>query len=249
MLHLPIRYTEDLRIRTFGSSEERRESCAVVEMGLVTEDGKTLKFSALAVPFICNPLTSQPTCHSRESYDHLLGLKLADSADVEDALEVDVLFGSDFYWKLVTGRVVKGKSGPTAIHTRFGWVLSGPVKRQETSVNLNFISTHALKVETYPAERNLDDRLRCFWELESLGVMRDELPVHEKFVQQISFTGGRYSVALPWREDHPPLPDHFDLCRRRLFGLLKRLKQNPPLLKDYHSVVKRSACKQHCGGS
>lgn len=41
-----------------------------------------------------------------------------------------------------------------------------------------------------------------------------------------------------WLCHHPPLPDHFDLCRRRLFGLLKRLKQNPPLLKDFHSVVK-----------
>ena len=51
---------------------------------------------------------------------------MADSGDVSDTLEVDVLIGSDFYWNLVTGRVIRGKSGPMAIHTRVGWILSGP---------------------------------------------------------------------------------------------------------------------------
>ncbi len=69
--------------------------------------------TALVVPFICNPLTSQLVTLSRDSYEHLLGLELADSADVSDVLEIDVLIGLDTYWDLVTGKVIRGRDGPT----------------------------------------------------------------------------------------------------------------------------------------
>ena len=65
----------------------------------------------------------------------LKGLKLADTADASDKLEVDVLIGSDLYWNLVTGRVIRGKSGPIAIHTKVGWVLSGPISNHEVTVS------------------------------------------------------------------------------------------------------------------
>ena len=55
------------------------------------------------------------------------GIELADSADIGDVLEVDMLIGSDFYWSLVTGRVRWGRIGPMAVHTKIGWILSGPV--------------------------------------------------------------------------------------------------------------------------
>ena len=39
---------------------------------------------------------------------------------------IDVLIGSDYYWQLVSGRVVRGDDGPVALHTNLGWVLTGP---------------------------------------------------------------------------------------------------------------------------
>ena len=237
-LHLPTKRTESLRIKTFGSTEGHDTTCEAVDLGLVAKDGETLRLTALVVPFICNPLTSQPINHARNHYDHLLEIDLADSASIGDTLEVDVLIGSDFYWSLVTGRVRRGRSGPMAIHTKVGWILSGPIDRQEVSVNLTLTATHALRIDTHPVERNLDDQLRRFWELESLGIAKDEPSVYDKFVQQISFDGERYQVSLPWRENTPPLPDTFELCRRRLDSLLRRLKQNPPLLAEYNSVIR-----------
>ena len=38
-----------------------------------------------------------------------------------------MLIGSDHYWQLVTGTMVRGGDGPVAIHTRLGRVLTGPV--------------------------------------------------------------------------------------------------------------------------
>ena len=134
-------------------------------------------------------------------------MELANSADASDALEIDVLVGLDLYWMLVTGRIIRGHSGPTAIHNKVEWVLSGPVDPQDVTVNLSLVSAHTLKIDTYCVESSLDDRLSQFWELESLDIMKNETSVYEKFVQQIKFDGQKYEVKLPWKEHYPPLLD------------------------------------------
>ena len=191
-LQLPTKRTESLHIDA---------TCEAVGLGLITKDGEALKVIALVVSFICNPLLSQPINHSRDHYDHLLGIELADSADIWDILEVNMLIGSDFYWNLVTGRVWSGRS----VQTKIGGILSGPVDQQDVSVNLTLT---ALRIDTHLVERNLDDQLRRFWELESLGIMKDEPSVYDRFVQQISFDGQRYQVSLLWKENtpDPPMP-------------------------------------------
>ena len=95
-LHLPTNRTESLHIKTFVQDT----ICETVDLALVTKGGKSVRLTVLVVPFIYNPLTTQPITHSRECYDHLVRLELADSADMEDVLEVDVLFMSSlpFMW-------------------------------------------------------------------------------------------------------------------------------------------------------
>ena len=68
-------------------------------------------------------------------------------------------------------------------------------------------------------ELSLDDRLKRFWDLESLGiVIKEESSVYEKFIQRIKFDGNRYKVSLPWKECHPPLPAHRELCLKMTDG-------------------------------
>ena len=89
-----------------------------------------------------------------------------------------------------------------AVETEFKWIVSGPVEGiAQEALTINFLSKqsiHSLKVETYNEQESLDIRLRRFWELESLGILKNELRVYEKFTQQISFKQGRYEVQLPW---------------------------------------------------
>ena len=92
-----------------------------------------------------------------------------------------------------------------AIHTTIGWVLSGPIGGLATSVNLSMCTTtHTLMttgiVCTTGLEQGLDEQLKKFWDLETLGIVDGESVVHEKFVQQIRFSGERYNVALPWKD-------------------------------------------------
>ena len=237
-LNLPTIRTESLRIKTFGSTESYEASCNVVQLGLMTRHDGVIEMTALVVPCICNPLTAQPIGYSQERYDHLMGLDLSDSANASESLDIDMLIGSDLYWQLVTGSIIRGEHGPTAIQTKVGWVLSGPTEPQDVSVNLTLTSTHALKIDDRPVEPTLDDQLKQFWELESLGIMKDEVSVYDKFVQKIRFDGQRYEVNLPWKEHHPPLHDHRELCSKRLLSLLRRLKQTPQLLTEYDGIIR-----------
>ena len=236
-LNLPVKRTETLLIKTFGSAKKATRRCELVELGIRTQKD-TIVLSALVVPFICQPLTAQPTIDCATRYEHLQDLELADPVSEGETLKIDLLVGSDHYWDLVTGRVKPGSRGPTAIETKMGWILSGPVDPPVMNTAVSVCSTHTLKVEVCPADSTLDDQLQKFWELETLGVANDETSVYDKFVQKISFHKGRYEVCLPWKPNHSPLPDHFELCQKRLSSLLKRLRQSPALLSDYDSVMK-----------
>ena len=156
---------------------------------------------------------------------------LADFSDGSSSLEVDIFIGSDYYWSLVTGEVCHGNSGPIAIQTKRGCPL--PLRESEQS-SVNLITTHVLRADALQPELEpLDDTLRSFWELESLGIRGPERTVHDEFVDAITFTEGRYQVSLPWKEFHKPLPDHYQLSLKRLWGLLRRLRQNPIVLREY----------------
>ena len=234
--------SECMIIKTFGSDKEDRKTCDVVELGILTRSGTPQRLSVVVVPHICDPVHTQPISAAKEMYEHVSGLDLADSGEATGKLEIDVLIGSDQYWGLVTGRVTKGSGGPTAIETLFGWVLSGPVERvapEETIVSfVSTHSTHTLRVDAVDEEESLETGLRRFWELESLGILKNERSVQESFTQQIAMNEGRYEVRLPWKESHSPLPDNYDLCRKRLARLLQKLNQDPKLLHEYDTVIR-----------
>jgi len=65
-------------------------------------------------------------------------------------------------------------------------------------------------------EMELDEKLRTFWELESIGIKQEENSALETFKETITFTNQRYEVGLPWEEAHDPLPDNDSLSQRRL---------------------------------
>ena len=143
-------------------------------------------------------------------------MELADSGDLSGELEIDILVGSDHYWEVVTGRIIRGASGPAAVETKLGWVLSGPVEgAAQENTAINFISTHSLRVDAFTEQHSLQEALKRSWELESLGILKDEQSVYDTFTQQISFKQGRYKVHLcTWKESHPLLPDNYELCRK-----------------------------------
>ena len=140
-----------------------------------------------------------------DRYPHHSGLELADFSHGNEDLEVDVLIKSDHYWKLVTGEMVRGASGPTAVQTRLGWVLSGPAEGLTQRHAVNLATTHILRTDAQAASSqkcDLDENLKKLWDLETLGIREGECSVYEEFERSISSHDGRYEVHLPWKDPH-----------------------------------------------
>ena len=75
---------------------------------------------------------------------------------------------------------------------------------------MNLTTTHVLWVEAQSLEfKSMDEQLKSFWELESLGIQEREKTLYDDFATHIAFRGVRYQVALPWKEFHEPLPDNY----------------------------------------
>ena len=151
------------------------------------------------VPTICGPLVSQPITTCVEQNPKFLGLDIADCSDGASSLDVDLLIGSDYYWDLVTGNICKINGGLTAVHTKLGWVLSGPVSAPgSVRCAMNLTTTHVLRTDAQMSETvGLDARLRSFWELESLGIHEEEKTLYDDFASNVTFEDGRYKVSLP----------------------------------------------------
>ena len=142
-------------------------------------------------------------------------------------MKVDLLIGSDQYWDLVIGETHRGVAGPVAFHTRFGW---GPLSQVPTSSSLPYASTACLVTHTMHVDGQtqnslmLEERLKSFRELECFGVVEGaECSIH--------FMDGRYEVQLPWKKNHPMLPDNYQLGLKWLRSLGRQLKLDPAILR------------------
>ena len=96
---------------------------------------------------------------------------------------------------------------------------------------VRLVNAHTLQVEGITT-RELDETLRSFWELESLGIERvSNDPASNHFCSTLQKKCGRYEVSLLLRGHHDNLPHNYDLSQRRLHSLLKRLQKNPDVLR------------------
>jgi len=226
----PIR-REKLRINTSFSASP----CDIIKICIQsTNGGETLYITAYTSPVICSPL---PRLVDASIYEHLEGLQLADASD--SAQRIDVLIGSDHYWSVVTGETIVGETGPVAVSSRLGWLLSGTSDSSGT-VNLThsnvIVNCDTANVLGVCEDDDIVKALRCFWDTESIGVVGDSQN-QVAFLERLQFNNSRYEVHLPWRDYGLEVPDHFNLCLNRLRLLHARLLKSPELLEKYHTII------------
>ena len=153
--------------------------------------------------------------------------------------EISLLIGVDHYWDIVEDRIIRG-NGPTAMQSKLGYLLSGPVA--STSNTRNY-PTNMLNVML--SHREEDDRIERFWNLETLGITEPDPHIEENsFIHEYQQTSisrerdGSYTARFPWKKDHPPLPTNNIVCEKRTRATIKRLNQTPDLLHTYGTIIK-----------
>ena len=60
---------------------------------------------------------------------------MTENSPTNENLNIDILIGTDFYWKFYNRNVINANEGPVAMETCLGWVLSGPFKNDYTHSN------------------------------------------------------------------------------------------------------------------
>ena len=78
-----------------------------------------------------------------------------------------------------------------AAKTTLGRVLSGPLRGED--LNSSHCADNFLQSDQ---SQQLDEQLNRLWDLDSLGI-RPKDDVYEFLIDNIKFTGERYSVSLP----------------------------------------------------
>ena len=226
---------DKISLASFGSKSSTHRN---LDMGVVeihTMSGERIPISVLVVPRIAPPIQNSirmPLLH----LPHIMGIKLAHPVTDDENFELSILIGADYYWTFVEDQVIRGK-GPTAVASKLGYLLSGPLPgaySHTSTASLFHVSVQS------PAET---PSLEQFWNIESTGTQPAVEDPDKQFLESYMQTNitcqqdGSYSLKFPWKENHPPLPTNYNICNRRTRSLARRLAQTPETLKIYGDII------------
>ena len=224
-------------VNAFGSNEVQQVEQKVYEASVQTLSGNMV-VHLVGMNTICSPLLSPCNVHAvKGQHRYLSNLQLADDFkdDVAGALSVNVLIGSDLYYKFITSRAIVGCYGNklSAVSSKFGLVLSGPlqcgVDRPESSVGTYLNSVQGTD--------SLSETVEAFWNLERLGIKTEEDTILADFEKTVTFNGERYVTNLPWNGNEEFLQDHKKLALSRLESTTKSIIAKGRL-KEYDDVLR-----------
>jgi hypothetical protein len=192
--------------------------------------------------------------------DHLKGLCLAHPVIEHGQFTIDLLIASDCYWEFVQDVVVRPPTdkGPVAMKTKLGYVLSGPVN-SSGRVDSNCVSEHAKNNTSVPPSVHVamslvsldtsgtsdaeEFDLQRFWEIESLGIYTEEIPIKHSEVEfrlryqstMLEIKDGQFQARLPWKEEFPELPTNYQVADRRTRAMVSKLDDKQ--LEMYDNII------------
>ena len=113
-------------------------------------------------------------------------------------------------------RLRVGRRGdPVAEFTRFGWALMSP--RVETDLSPAYLAVNS----------TADSERLCALDVLSLAdtPTGDQGNVYDEFKEQLARSPeGWYETALPWKGNHPPLPNNYEGSIHCLNSLVRKLR-------------------------
>ena len=162
------------------------------------------------------------------SYQHLEGVQMEDK-DQKPKLPVHLILGAGDYMRIKTAEKPRvGKIGePVAERTKFGWTILAQGNELDYSAMLL----------TQTSQRDYEELCR----LDVLGLEdkpeHDQHEVYAEFREQLTRSEeGWYETGLPWKGNHPPLPNNYSGSLQRLSNLQRKLQLNG-LTDSYSEII------------
>ena len=158
LLHLTPSQHESITLAPFGADSMTPQSLSVASIKVVAKTGELIPLLVLIVPRIAAPLQTV-SCVELNRLPYLHNLTLAHPIAGDKSFEISLLIGVDHYWKLVGDHIIRG-DGPTAVQSKLGYLLSGPV--HISNCGCEVISTFHVSI----SPPNVEQTVEKFWTIE-----------------------------------------------------------------------------------
>ena len=137
---------------------------------------------------------------------------------------------------------IGGQTGPVALGSRLGYVLSGTIGRK-TAPNVASTSciAHCFVEDcsiTDPKNENRTNLSKVFGNEELKIYGEEDIQVLEKFEEGFTLVDGRYQVRGPYKLPRTFLGDNYRNSYNRLISLLKQFEHKKDLLKKYDGIIR-----------
>ena len=129
--------------------------------------------------------------------------------------------------------IVRGP-GPTAVQTKIGYLLSGPLH--------NYTSSIASSVFHLSSASLFDSSGITPVESTHFGLSKESSDFLQEYLHNSVSrqSDGTYIVSFPWKSSHPVLPTNKSTCERRVRSLTRKLSNTTGMLKVYHSIIEEN---------
>uniref|UniRef100_A0A6B0UXJ5 Putative transposable element n=1 Tax=Ixodes ricinus TaxID=34613 RepID=A0A6B0UXJ5_IXORI len=112
-----------------------------------------------------------------------------------------------------------------------------------TSSTAIFASITRVLTVTTADITDINEHLRCVWELENIGITakKSSTKAHvllEEFQSKVKYRDGRSEVSLPWNDQVEELNNIKGNAERRLRSLTERVIKNRMFMRDYDTKIR-----------
>ena len=156
--------TEENSLSSFGAHTSARRHLPVATVRIITRSGQQIPLQVLRVDEIPTPLQIQLRQHIN-NMPHLKNSTVAHPSTAQANVRIPLLIGADYYWGIVEDEVIRGQ-GPTAVASKLGYLISGPIPAPSRSSN-----TLVNLLQTVTSTKGTELDLERLWTLESMGIV------------------------------------------------------------------------------
>ena len=216
--------TQDTEVVTLQVQNENHSSTTTLKSAYVTP-AIPVNRDNIAVP------------QDLEPYPHLADLDLPSVPE----RRVSLLIGQDNSQCFFPLEVIGGNPGePYATRTPLGWTLHGPLETVHSDTN----QANSFNIVTSECCDRLHEDLQAMWKVESSELYDDSEPlspeeqkVAELWETTTTVEDGRYSMAIPFKNPSPSLPNSLEMAKKRLNCLATRLQKDASLHDQYNKAM------------
>ena len=231
-LHLNSKRRECVVIAAFGAPEASNQTLPVATVHLETTEGTEIPISVLITPRIAQPLRNLPFTYVKQ-LSYLKDLRLNHAMSDNDNINTSMLIGADTYWSIVQETVIRGP-GPTAVESKLGYLLSGPLYNYTTSMTFSVFHLSSVSLYDSPNVMPSGD----VWETDLVQNKQSSTFLQEYLRDSVTCqSDGTYLVKFPWKPNHPVLPTNKFTCERRVWSLTHKLNSTPDMFKVYNRIM------------